>query len=77
MPVDFLCITISWLLSVLSLATGDSEQELLLYEYTWRAFFTSGFTLCIGGIKKSNEENVKPTVVISGGIMLGFLNKDE
>lgn len=77
MPAEFLCITISWLLSVRSLVIGDSEQDLLLYEYAGRAFFTSGFALCIGGIKTSNEESVKPGVITSGGIMHGCLNKGE
>ena len=42
-----------------------------------RRFFTSGFARCIGGNKKSNEESGKPGVVISGGIMHGYLNKGE
>lgn len=54
-----------------------SEQEVLLYDYARQAFFTSGFALCIGGNKKSNEESIKPGVVIPGGIMHGWLNKGE
>lgn len=53
------------------------SKGVLLYDAAGLPLFTPGLTPCRGGNRKSNEETIKPGVVISGEIMHGCLNRVE
>lgn len=75
MSVEFPGSHTAQLISVLALWLQRLLARVPLYDAPRQPFFIPGLTPGRGGNKKSNEETIKPGVVISGEIMHGCLNR--